>query len=90
MSLLAGLTTALKTALKARDRETAAALRLVLAGLQNLKIAKRGDLTDEEVRTALIKEAKKRAEAQEIYRRAGREDLAAKEEFEAKLIRQWL
>lgn len=84
------LTNALKAAMRARDRETAAALRLVLAALQNLRIAKRADLTDEEVLMALQKEAKKRVEAKAIYDKAGRPELAAIEESELKIIRQWL
>lgn len=84
------LTAALKTAMRARDRETAAALRLVLAALQNLRIAKRAELTDEEVTVVLQKEAKKRVEAKAIYEKAGRAELAAIEEFELKIIRQWL
>lgn len=84
------LTAALKTAMKAKDRETAAALRLVLAALQNLRIAKRAELTDEEVTAVLQKEAKKRVEAKTIYEKAGRAELAAIEEFELKIIRQWL
>lgn len=84
------LSSALKVAMRARDRETASALRLVLAALQNLRIAKRAELTDEEVLTALQKEVKKRVEAKAIYDKAGRPELAAIEEFELKLIRQWL
>jgi len=88
--LLDKLTAALKTAMKAKDRETAMALRLVLAVLQNLRIAKRAALTDEEVTAALQKEAKKRTESKAIYEQAGRSELAAIEEREFKIIRQWL
>lgn len=84
------LTSALKTAMRARDRKTAAALRLVLAALQNLRIVKRADLTDEEVTAVLQKEAKKRVEAKAIYDKAGRPELAAIEELELKIIHQWL
>lgn len=84
------LTAALKAAMRARDRETAGALRLVLAALQNLRIAKKADLTNEEITAVLQREAKKRVEAKAIYDKAGRSELAAIEEFELKIIRQWL
>ncbi|PIP88200.1 glutamyl-tRNA amidotransferase, partial [Candidatus Beckwithbacteria bacterium CG22_combo_CG10-13_8_21_14_all_01_47_9] len=66
------------------------ALRLILAVLQNLRIAKRAALSDEEIVATLQKEAKKRVEAKAIYEKAGRQDLAAIEERELKIIRQWL
>ena len=88
--LVVKLTAALKTAMKAKDRETAAALRLVLAALQNLRIAKRAELTDEEVTAALQKETKKRVEAKAIYEKAGRAELAEKEAFEMKIIKDFL
>lgn len=90
MALADRLNQALKEAMKVKDRATVGALRLILAVLQNLRIAKRADLTDEEVTAALQKEAKKRVEAKAIYDQAGRMELAAIEEFELKIIRQWL
>ncbi len=88
--LVIKLKAALKAAMKVKDRETVGALRLILAVLQNLRIAKRADLTDEEVTAALQKEAKKRVESKAIYEQAGRLELAAIEARELKIIRQWL
>ncbi|MDZ4229046.1 MAG: GatB/YqeY domain-containing protein [Patescibacteria group bacterium] len=90
MSLVDKLNSALKTAMRERSADKVAALRLILAGLQNLRIAKREDLTDEEVISALQKEVKKRVEAKVIYEKAGRVELAAIEDRELKIIRQWL
>src|SRR5882672_12071044 len=73
------------TALKAGERERVTALRLVLSELQ--KAAKDGDADELAV---LRRERKRRREAEEAYRDAGREDLATGEAFEAAEIETYL
>lgn len=75
-----------------RDRQPdrVAALRLILAVIQNQEIAKRAPLADEEVARLLKAEAKKRQDAFEIYEKAKRQELAQKEEFELKIINEFL
>ena len=73
------------TALKARDRDRVAALRLVLSELQ--KAAKEGDGDELAV---LRRERKRRREAEAAYREAGREDLAGGEAYEAGVIEAYL
>jgi uncharacterized protein YqeY len=73
------------TALKAGQRDRVAALRLVLSELQ--KAAKDGEADELAV---LRRERKRRREAEEAYRGAGREDLAAGEAFEATTIEAYL
>ena len=72
-------------AMKAGDRERAAALRLVLSELQ--KDAKEGSGDELAV---LRRERKKRREAEEAYRSAGREEQAAAESYEAAAIEAYL
>jgi len=74
-----------RTAMKARDRERAGALRMIVDVLQ--KDAKLGD--GDEV-AVLQRERKKRVEAAEAYEKAGRPDQAAAERFEAELIEGYL
>jgi uncharacterized protein len=74
-----------RTAMKARDRERAAALRLVVDVLQQDAKFGQGD----EV-AVLQKERKKRVEAAEAYEQAGRAEQAASERFEADLIEGYL
>lgn len=74
-----------KTAMKARDRERAAALRLIVDVLQQDAKLGKGD----EV-AVLQRERKKRVEAAEAYEQAGRTDQAAAERFEAELIEAYL
>lgn len=71
--------------MKAGERERVAALRLVLSELQ--KAAKDGGSDELAV---LRRERKRRREAEEAYREAGREELAAQEAQEATIIEAYL
>ena len=71
--------------MKARDRERAAALRMVVDVLQKDAKLGKGD----EV-AVLQKEHKKRVEAAEAYEGAGRTEQATAERFEAELIEGYL
>ena len=73
------------SAMKAGDRDRAAALRLVLSELQ--KDAKEGSGDELAV---LRRERKRRRESESAYRDAGREDLAATEAYEAAAIEAYL
>jgi uncharacterized protein len=72
-------------ALKAGDRDRVGALRLVLAELQ--RTAKEGDGDELAV---LRRERKRRLDAAEQFRDAGRSELAENEEAEATLIEGYL
>jgi uncharacterized protein YqeY len=74
------------TAMKAGDKGRVSALRMVLSELQ--KDAKVGGGDDE--LAVLRRERKRRLEAAEAYRTAGRDELAATEEGEAELIAGYL
>lgn len=74
-----------RTAMKARDRERASALRLIVDVLQQDAKLGKGD----EV-AVLQRERKKRVEAAEAYEQAGRAEQAAAERFEAELIEAYL
>lgn len=71
--------------MKARDRERAGALRMVVDVLQQDAKLGKGD----EV-AVLQRERKKRIEAAEAYEGAGRAEQAAAERFEAELIEGYL
>lgn len=71
--------------MKARDRQRAGALRLVVDVLQQDAKLGKGD----EV-AVLQRERKKRVEAAEAYEGAGRAEQAAAERFEAELIEGYL
>lgn len=85
MSALEQVQADVRSAMKAGDRERAGALRMVVDALQ--KDAKLGD--GDEV-AVLQRERKKRLEAAEAYREAGRTEQAEAEGFEAELIEGYL
>ncbi|HEV3388346.1 MAG TPA: GatB/YqeY domain-containing protein [Solirubrobacteraceae bacterium] len=85
MSFIDQVRTDMTSAMKAGDRERVGALRLVLSELQ--KDAKDGG-TDE--LAVLRRERKRRLEAAEQFRDAGRTELAEGEEAEARIIEGYL
>jgi uncharacterized protein len=85
MSVLEQVQDDVRTAMKARDRERAGALRMVVDVLQQDAKLGKGD----EV-AVLQRERKKRVEAAEAYEGAGRAEQAAAERFEAELIEGYL
>jgi uncharacterized protein len=74
-----------RTAMKAGDRERAAALRMVVDALQQDAKLGKGD----EV-AVLQRERKKRVEAAEAFAEAGRAEQAAAERFESELIEGYM
>src|SRR6478672_4985295 len=85
MSVLEQVQADVRTAMKARERERAGALRLIVDVLQ--QDAKLGE--GDEI-AVLQRERKKRVEAAEAYEGAGRAEQAAAERFEAELIERYL
>ena len=92
MSMKDRLRADLTTAMKARDDLTVSTLRMVLAGVMNAEVAgsEAVSLTDDQVIAVLRSEAKKRVEASEIFAKAGRSELAAKEDAELEVIEVYL
>lgn len=92
MTLKDRLKTDLTEAMKAHDEATRDTLRMVLAAIANAEVA--GDeavvLTDEQALGVVRSEAKKRQEAAQIYRDAGRTELADKESAELAIIERYL
>jgi uncharacterized protein YqeY len=82
----------LVAAMKARDTETVATLRLVLTAITNLRVSEghSGEVTDQETLGLLTQQAKRRTEAAIAYDEAGRSELAAKERRELQIIRRYL
>ena len=90
MDLKETLTDNYKQAMKDRDKLKVSTIRMVLAGVKNEEIAKRGELTEEEFLTVLAREARKRKESIEEFGKGGRQDLVEKEERELSIIESYL
>ena len=90
MSLKARIQDDVKNAMRAHQREQLAALRLLTAAIKQKEIDERIELNDEQVLVVLDKMVKQRRESLEQFQQAGRDDLAAKEQFELDLLQTYL
>jgi len=79
-----------KSAMRARDQKRLTALRLITAAIKQVEIDKRIEMDDQAVLAVLDKMVKQRRDSLEQYQNAGRDDLAAQEEFELELISVYL
>ena len=75
-----------KTAMRARDQKRLTALRLITAAIKQIEVDQRIEVDDQMVLAVLDKMVKQRRESLEQYESAGRDDLAAQEQFELDLL----
>lgn len=80
----------LTAAMKAKDAARLSTLRMVKANVMNREIEKGGELTDEEMMSAMQTLLKQRRDSIEQYEKAGRQDLADKEHAEVAVIEAYL
>jgi|SRR5918992_5609513 uncharacterized protein YqeY len=79
-----------KTSLKAGEKEKLSTLRMLLTEIKNERI-RRGSDVDEAGFVSLVRKAiKQREDSVSQYRAGGREELAAKEEAEIKVLQEYL
>ncbi len=90
MSLIGRLEGELEQAMKGRDADRRDALRLILASLRSAEKELQRPLHDEEELQVLQRERKKRAEAAEAFRSAGREEQANAEELELQVLAEFM
>lgn len=77
-------------AMKARDKKTVAALRMLKAAIQTEEVSgSKHELTDEEVLRVIEREVKKRRESAEMYAENGRQELADAELAEAEVFARY-
>ncbi|HET9649475.1 MAG TPA: GatB/YqeY domain-containing protein [Microlunatus sp.] len=82
----------LTTAMKARDKVRADTIRMVLTSISQAEVAgtKAVELSEPQVLEVVVREAKKRREAEDAYTAAGRADLAEKERAESAVLADYL
>lgn len=89
MTILESLTEDMKTAMKASDKASLSAIRMLISAIKYAMVDT-PNISEEAVIAVLTKEAKKRRESVLAYRNAGREELAKSEEFELSVISKYL
>jgi uncharacterized protein len=82
----------LTTAIKGRDKVRSGTIRMVLTAITEAEVAGSTaiELSDQQVLDVVIREAKKRREAEEAYANAGRTELANKERAESEVLADYL
>src|SRR5438034_3188856 len=90
MSLIDTMETELKEAMLEHDNERRDALRLIVASLKSAEKELQRPLSDDEELQVLQRERKKRVEAAEAFRSAGREEQAAAEEAELHVLQEFM
>ena len=90
MSLLARMEEELKQARLARDEARRDALALLVSSLKSAEKELQRPLTDDESLQVLQRERKKRQEAAEAFRGAGREEQASGEEAELAVLQEFM
>ncbi len=95
MTLRERIEASLKQAMRDRDSERLATLRLINAAMKDQEIAARGKggettLSDDDVLAILGKMTKQRHESVRAYEEGGRIDLAEREQAEAAIIAEFL
>ena len=90
MSLLKNITDEMYLSMKSGDKEKANTLRTLISKLKDQQIKLRKDISDEEALKIIKTLVKQRKESAEIYSKAGREELAQKENFELSILDNYL
>jgi uncharacterized protein len=90
MTLIAESKTRLEDAMREGDAARRDTLRLILSSLQGAEKELQRPLSDDEELQVLQRERKKRLEAAEAFRNAGREEQADKEEDELDVLEEFM
>lgn len=90
MTLADKISEDLKEAMKAKDGFRLSCLRMVKASIKNKQVEKGHALNDDEIRLVISSLIRKGQEASLEFRKGNREDLAAKEDEEVRLLYTYL
>jgi uncharacterized protein len=90
MTLKEKITEDMKAAMRAKEAEKLGAIRLLTAAIKQKEVDERVDLDDVAVVAIVDKLIKQRKDSIEAFQKAGRQDLADKEEAELKVLSAYL
>lgn len=81
---------ATKAAMKARDKERVAVLRMVNAEFKRVEVDERRTLSDADALAILTKMQKQRQDSLSQFEKADREDLAQQERYELEVLQEFM
>lgn len=90
MTLLDTLTADMKTAMKAKDRNTLSVIRMLKASVSNEQIKLGHDLNNEEEVAVLSRELKQRVEERDSYQAGDRPELVAGIEEQMDVVKRYM
>ncbi len=90
MSLLETLQSDMKTAMKAKDKDTLSVVRMLKAAAMNEQINVGHDLTEEEELSVLSRELKQRKDSLAEFEKADRDDLVAHTKMEIEVVEKYM
>ena len=90
MSLKERIQQDVKDAMRAKEKERLATIRLITAAIKQREVDERIELDDEQVLVVLDKMCKQRRESISQFEKAGRDDLIAQEVMELEIIQSYL
>lgn len=76
--------------MKAKDKAKLKTIRMLKASLQNEKLAKQADLSEQEELDILAREKKQRLDSLQEFKQAGRDDLVDEVEEELAIVAEYL
>lgn len=76
--------------MKAKDKAKLKTIRMLKASLQNEKLAKQDDLTEQEELDILAREKKQRLDSLQEFKQVGRDDLVDEVEEELAIVAEYL
>lgn len=89
-ALKQSITDAMKAAMRARDKQRLGVIRLMLAEFKRIEVDERIDLDEDRALAVLDKMTKQRRDSAQQFADAGRDELAAQENFEIGVIAEFL
>ncbi len=90
MSLKASIQDDMKSAMRAKDKDRLATIRLIMAAIKQREVDERITLDDDQITQILNRMLKQRRESITQYQGADRQDLADREIFESEVIKTYL
>ncbi|MCW8409668.1 GatB/YqeY domain-containing protein [Legionella sp. PATHC035] len=90
MTIKERLNNDVKDAMRAKEKELLAALRLITAAVKQVEVDERIEVDDERMLVILDKMSKQRKESIAQYEKANRDDLVAQEQFELDILKNYL
>ncbi|WNC67931.1 GatB/YqeY domain-containing protein [Thalassotalea nanhaiensis] len=90
MSLLSQLNEEMKIAMRAKDKPRLGVIRMALSSIKLAKIDNQKDMSEADILALITKMIKQRKESVTMFTQGGRDELAANEQAEIKVLEEFL